>query len=50
MNEHKVVSENIDIDGVRRLLPQRPPFLMVDRLTEVCGRESAVGWKAVSSQ
>jgi 3-hydroxyacyl-[acyl-carrier-protein] dehydratase len=49
MNEHKVVSENIDIDGVRRLLPQRPPLLMVDRLTDVCGGESAVGWKAVSS-
>ena len=25
----------IDINGIKKLLPHRPPFLMVDRITEI---------------
>lgn len=38
----------MDIEGVKRLLPHRPPFLMIDRLSDIHRGESAVGWKAVT--
>jgi 3-hydroxyacyl-[acyl-carrier-protein] dehydratase len=38
----------IDVEHLKRLLPHRAPFLMVDRLTDIKHGESAVGWKAVS--
>jgi 3-hydroxyacyl-[acyl-carrier-protein] dehydratase len=38
----------VDIEGVKRLLPHRPPFLMIDRLTDIHPGVSAVGWKAVT--
>jgi 3-hydroxyacyl-[acyl-carrier-protein] dehydratase len=38
----------IGVEQLKRLLPHRPPFLMIDRLTDITG-ESAIGWKAVSS-
>jgi 3-hydroxyacyl-[acyl-carrier-protein] dehydratase len=37
-----------DIEGVKRLLPHRAPFLMIDRLSDIRPSESAVGWKAVT--
>lgn len=48
MNEHRPLSRELDIDQLRNILPHRPPFLMVERLTDICSNESAVGWKAVS--
>jgi 3-hydroxyacyl-[acyl-carrier-protein] dehydratase len=39
---------DLDIEGIKRVLPHRPPFLMVDKLTELRPGESAVGWKAVT--
>jgi len=49
MNEHtKPVSQALDIDQLRKILPHRPPFLLVDRLTDIIGSDSAVGWKAVT--
>jgi 3-hydroxyacyl-[acyl-carrier-protein] dehydratase len=39
---------DMDIEGLKKLLPHRPPFLMVDRLTEIRPGVSAVGWKAVT--
>ena len=38
----------LGIEGVKRLLPHRAPFLMIDRLTDIYPGQSAVGWKAVS--
>lgn len=38
-----------DIDRVRRLLPHRYPFLMVDRIYDMDGDDSAVGVKNVTS-
>ena len=37
-----------DVEHVKRLLPHRSPFLLIDRLTVVTPGESAIGWKAVS--
>jgi 3-hydroxyacyl-[acyl-carrier-protein] dehydratase len=41
-------ARELDIDQIRKILPHRPPFLMLDRLTDINGSESAVGWKAVT--
>jgi 3-hydroxyacyl-[acyl-carrier-protein] dehydratase len=38
----------IDVEQLKRLLPHRPPFLMIDRLSDIKPGESAVGWKAVT--
>ena len=38
----------LDVDQVKRLLPHRAPFLMIDKLSDIKPGESAVGWKAVS--
>lgn len=38
----------LDVEQVKRLLPHRPPFLMIDRLTVVTPGASAIGWKAVT--
>lgn len=39
---------SIDIDGIFKLLPHRYPFLMVDRIIEVDGDNSAIGIKNVT--
>ncbi len=36
----------IDINGIKKLLPHRPPFLMVDRITEI-GEDYVVGVKTI---
>jgi 3-hydroxyacyl-[acyl-carrier-protein] dehydratase len=38
----------LDVEQIKKLLPHRPPFLFVERLTDIVPSESAVGWKAVS--
>src|ERR1700730_3530533 len=38
----------LDVEQVKRLLPHRAPFLMIDKLSDIISGESAVGWKAVS--
>lgn len=42
------MSEIMNIYGVNRYLKQRPPFQMIERVTELVPGESAVGLKAVS--
>jgi 3-hydroxyacyl-[acyl-carrier-protein] dehydratase len=42
------VPVSLDIEQLKRLLPHRPPFLMIDRLTDINVGESATGWKAVT--
>ena len=39
---------DLDIEAVKRLLPHRPPMLMIDRLSDIYAGQSAVGWKAVT--
>ena len=36
-----------DVEGVKRLLPHREPFLFLEKLTDIVDGESAVGHKAV---
>lgn len=38
----------LDIKDIMRLLPHRPPMLLIDKLTQIRGNESAVGIKAIS--
>ena len=40
--------ESVDILGLLRLLPHRYPFLLVDRIVEIDGDNSAVGIKNVT--
>jgi 3-hydroxyacyl-[acyl-carrier-protein] dehydratase len=46
--EHGLMQAQLDVEQLKRLLPHRPPFLMIDRLTDIKAGESAVGWKAVT--
>jgi 3-hydroxyacyl-[acyl-carrier-protein] dehydratase len=51
MNKHPdniTVPVTLDVEQLKRLLPHRPPFLMIDRLTDIKMGESATGWKAVT--
>ena len=36
----------LDVNGIKKLLPHRPPFLMVDRITEI-GEDYVVGIKTI---
>lgn len=38
----------LDTDYIKRLLPHRHPFLMIDRLTDIHPGVSAVAWKSVN--
>jgi len=40
--------EAVDIMGLMKLLPHRYPFLMIDRIVDIDGDESAVGIKNVT--
>jgi 3-hydroxyacyl-[acyl-carrier-protein] dehydratase len=40
--------ETVDILGVLKLLPHRYPFLLVDRIVEIDGDNSAIGIKSVT--
>ncbi len=50
--EHEIPTYNpnaepvLDIKGIKNLLPHRPPFLMVDRITEI-GDDYVIGIKTV---
>lgn len=36
----------LDVNGIKKLLPHRPPFLMVDRITEI-GEDYVIGIKTI---
>ena len=36
----------LDVNGIKKLLPHRPPFLMVDRVTEI-GEDYVIGIKTI---
>ena len=40
--------KSADIDLIQRILPHRYPFLLIDRVVEINGTDSAVGIKNVS--
>jgi 3-hydroxyacyl-[acyl-carrier-protein] dehydratase len=41
--------DDLDIDGIRRMLPHRYPFLLIDRVIELEAEVSAVGIKNVTA-
>ena len=41
-------TKNADISTIQRILPHRYPFLLVDRVIEINGTDSAIGVKNVS--
>ena len=42
------MTEGLDVEQIKKLLPHRPPMLLVERLTDIVPMQSATGWKAVS--
>ena len=48
MNEAVTTLEAVDIAAILKALPHRYPFLMVDRIVNMRGDESAVGIKNVT--
>ena len=48
MGSDGTVLQSIDLAGLLKLLPHRYPFLMVDRITQIDGDNSAVGIKNVT--
>ena len=38
----------LDVEAIQRLLPHRPPFLLVDRVVELVPGERLVAWKSVT--
>ena len=48
MSEAQTTLEAVDIAAILKALPHRYPFLMVDRIIDMRGDESAIGIKNVS--
>ncbi|MGD0142042.1 MAG: 3-hydroxyacyl-ACP dehydratase FabZ [Rhizomicrobium sp.] len=38
----------LDVEQIKKLLPHRPPFLLIEKLGQIKLNDSAVGYKAVS--
>jgi 3-hydroxyacyl-[acyl-carrier-protein] dehydratase len=38
----------LDVEGIQKLLPHRPPFLLIDRVVEFEPHKRLVGWKGVT--
>src|SRR3569623_1872588 len=42
------MTEILDVEQIKKLLPHRAPMLLVEKLTDIVPPESATGYKAVS--
>ena len=42
-----MTESTLDVAQIKKLLPHRPPMLLVERLTDIVKMESATGWKAI---
>lgn len=47
--ESGVALGSLDIDGIKRMIPHRYPFLLIDRVVDLVAETSAVGIKNVTS-
>lgn len=47
-NEEPAVLTHLDLDTILRCLPHRYPFLMIDKIIDVKGDESAIGIKNIT--
>jgi 3-hydroxyacyl-[acyl-carrier-protein] dehydratase len=45
MTSHRTI---LDVEGIQKLLPHRPPFLLVDRVVEFEEHKRLVAWKGVT--
>ena len=43
----KLTEANLDI--IKRIIPHRYPFLLIDKVTDIVESESAIGWKCVTN-
>jgi len=43
------IVDALDIDDIKRMIPHRYPFLMIDRVTDIVAETSAVGIKNVAA-
>jgi 3-hydroxyacyl-[acyl-carrier-protein] dehydratase len=48
MTKHASHAVILDVEGIQKLLPHRPPFLLVDRVVEFEANKRLVGWKGVT--
>ncbi|HXC57211.1 MAG TPA: 3-hydroxyacyl-ACP dehydratase FabZ [Rhizomicrobium sp.] len=48
MGESGQTGAVLDVEQLKKLLPHRPPFLLIERLSDIVPFESGVGHKAVS--
>ncbi len=48
MNKESHIKDEIDVNGIMRMIPHRYPFLLIDRLVDIVPNESAVGLKCVT--
>ncbi|MBN9545815.1 MAG: 3-hydroxyacyl-ACP dehydratase FabZ [Alphaproteobacteria bacterium] len=42
-----MTESTLDVAQIKKLLPHRPPMLLVERLTDIVKMQSATGWKAI---
>jgi 3-hydroxyacyl-[acyl-carrier-protein] dehydratase len=52
MNEAALAGQrldDLDVDGIKRLIPHRFPFLMIDRVVDIVAETSATGIKNVTA-
>ncbi|MES2254771.1 MAG: 3-hydroxyacyl-ACP dehydratase FabZ [Pseudomonadota bacterium] len=42
-----MAESTLDVVQIKKLLPHRPPMLLVEKLTDIVKMESATGWKAI---
>src|SRR5882757_2783194 len=42
------MTDSLDVEQIKKLLPHRAPMLLVERLADIVPRQSATGYKAVS--
>jgi 3-hydroxyacyl-[acyl-carrier-protein] dehydratase len=43
------MSQELNIDEIKSIIPHRYPFLLIDRVTEIKGEESIKGYKNIST-
>jgi 3-hydroxyacyl-[acyl-carrier-protein] dehydratase len=48
MGEQGTTGAVLDVEQLKKLLPHRPPFLLIERLSDIVPFESGIGHKAVS--
>jgi 3-hydroxyacyl-[acyl-carrier-protein] dehydratase len=48
MTDRPDQKNDLDVNAIKKLIPHRYPFLMIDRVVDIVKGESAVGVKAVS--